>query len=129
MVVVDSQVWIDYFAGHSNHATEYLHDVLGRQLVSIADAVLADVLFHFVGTAAVNAIQDILSAIPVLPMGGEHLIKKSTLHAQWLAERGLYLSNMQDHLLATFCLEHQYTLLAQDQRFQLYVEHFGLKTL
>lgn len=129
MVVVDSQVWIDYFAGHSNHATEYLHDVLGRQLVSIADSILADVLFHFVGTSAVSTIQDVLSAIPVLSIGGEVLIKKATLHAQWLAERGVYLGCMQDHLIATFCVEHQYTLLAQDQRFQPYVEHFGLKTL
>jgi hypothetical protein len=129
MIVVDSEVWIDYFCGQSNHATEYLHDVLGRQLVSTTDWSLAKVLHHFVGTTALCTIQDLLSAIPVLSMSHETLIRKASMHAQWLAEQGLYLHTMQDHVLATFCIEHQYSLLVLDQRFQPYVEHFGLKTL
>lgn len=129
MIVVDSDVWIDYFCGQSNHATEYLHDVLGRQLVSTADWSFAEVLYHFVGTNALCTIQDVLSAIPVLSMSHEALIRKASIHAQWLSEQGLYLGTMRDHVLATFCVEHQYSLLALDQRFQPYCQHLGLKTL
>ena len=129
MIVVDADVWIDYFCGRSNHATEYLHDVLGRQLVSTGDWTFAEVLYHFVGTASLCTIQDLLSSILVLSMGDESLVRKAAAHAQWLAEQGVYLSHMRDHVLATFCVEHQYSLLTQDQRFQPYCEHFGLKTL
>jgi predicted nucleic acid-binding protein len=129
MIVVDSGVWIDYFCGHSNHATEHLHDILGRQLVTTGDWIFAEVLHHFVGSTGLETIEQVLSAIPILNMGGEDLVKKAHAHSQWLADQGLFLCTARDHILATFCIEHQYTLLTQDQRFQPYCQHLGLKTL
>lgn len=47
MIVVDSSVWIDYFNGQINAATDLLYDLLGNEPILIGDLIYAEVLQGF----------------------------------------------------------------------------------
>ena len=47
MIVVDSSVWIDYFNGKMNTASDRLDQLLGAQPILVGDLILTEVLQGF----------------------------------------------------------------------------------
>ena len=52
MVIVDTSVWFDYFAGVSNAETRWLDVEMGKQRLGVTDLILCEILQ---GTRAVIA--------------------------------------------------------------------------
>lgn len=127
MTIVDAAVWIDYFKGHNTPATQHLHDLLGVELVVMADLILAQVLQHFSDLSDQLTAQRALAVIPVIDVGGEHIAKRSSEYVRRLVQAGHPTDHTLSSLIATFCIEHQYPLLFADHVYQPFVQHLGLK--
>ena len=44
MVIVDTSVWFDYFAGVSNAETRWLDVAMGKQRLGVTDLILCEIL-------------------------------------------------------------------------------------
>ena len=72
MILVDSSVWIDFFAGTDNPATQQLQNLLldGSATLGAADLIVFEVLRGFRSEKSRLQAQAYLSALPQVTLGG-----------------------------------------------------------
>ena len=129
MIVVDSSVWIDYFNGLANPATDRLDVLLGVEPVAVGDLILAKVLLGFRSEADYRTARHLMQSLVVLPMVGETIALKCVDHYRALRKRGITVRRTIDALIATYCIENGCTLLFQDRDFLPFVQHLGLRSV
>ncbi|MEJ2750132.1 MAG: PIN domain nuclease [Anaerolineae bacterium] len=124
--LVDSSVWIDYFNGVSTPQTDYLE---GKEFIVVGDPILVEVLQGFRQEKDFAAARDSLLKFPVLTIGGQEMALKSASHYRLLRSSGITIRKTIDCLIATFCIESNFSLLHTDRDFEPFVTHLGLKTI
>ena len=129
MMMVDSSVWIDYFNGISTDASDYLDAALGRQNLIIGDLILAEVLQGFRSEKDFNKAKSLLTSLDVHNLLSHDLAIKSASNFRYLRKRGITVRKTIDVMIATYCLEHDITLLHSDRDFLPFSEHLGLQIL
>ena len=104
MILVDSSVWIDFFRGTSNTATEQLVKLLkgGRfeAEVGVADLVIYEVMRGFDKPKDRQQAKELLLAIPVLEIGGLDNALLAAEHYNRLRQSGYAIRSPIDVLLA-----------------------------
>ncbi|MFZ4619819.1 MAG: type II toxin-antitoxin system VapC family toxin [Bacteroidota bacterium] len=128
MIFVDSSVLIDYFNGVESWQTEILHSVLGAEVVVIGDYILAEVLQGFRNDKDFQKARNILQAFPCFDICGQSIALKSADNFRKLRKRGVTIRKTIDIVIATFCIEHDFTLLHNDKDFIPCEKHLHLKT-
>ena len=126
MIVVDSSVWIDYFNGIGNSATEKLHALLGVEPLAVGDLILTEVLQGFRGEADYKAAKKLMTSLTVFEMLGQRNAIKCADNFRALRKRGTTVRRTVDVIIATYCVEHDLPLLFQDRDFLPFVQHMGL---
>lgn len=129
MTIVDSSVWIDYFNGKITRETELLDQLLGRVQLGIGDLILTEVLQGFSVDADFNMARSLLETLSFYNFGGKPIAIKSAENYRFLRKKGVTVRKTIDVIIATACLEYDFTLLHADRDFIPFVNHFGLKTL
>ena len=129
MIMVDSSVWIDYFNGISTDASDCLDAALGRQNLITGDLILAEVLQGFRSEKDFNKAKSLLTSLDVHNLLSQELAIKSAANFRYLRKRGITVRKTIDVMIATYCLEHDITLLHGDRDFLPFSEHLGLQTL
>lgn len=129
MILVDSSVWIDYFNGNSTEATEYLEVALGREDLIIGDLILTEVLQGFKSDKDFDTAKDLLASFEVHHLLGEDIAVKSAENFRILRRKGLTIRKTIDVIIATYCIEHQISLLQADKDFTPFASHLGLRIL
>lgn len=129
MIVVDSSVWIDYFNGLANPATDRLDALLGVEPVAVGDLILAEVLPGFRSEADHRTAKRLMQSLAVLPMVGETIALKCADNYRALRKRGITVRRTIDALIATYCIENGCALLFQDRDFVPFVRHLGLQSV
>jgi predicted nucleic acid-binding protein len=124
--IVDSSVWIDYFNGRITSQTDLLDSALGQQEIGLGDIVLAEVLQGFRQGRDFETARDALLRFSVLSMGGVAMAIKSAQNFRSLRQRGVTVRKTVDCLIATFVIEHGFSLLHSDQDFDPFEEYLGL---
>ena len=129
MIIVDSSVWIDYFNGIANPATDRLDAMLGVEPLAIGDVILAEVLLGFRSDAAYRTARRLLALLPVVAMLGEVNALRCADNYRALRKRGITVRKTIDCIIATYCIESGCTLLFQDRDFVPFVRHLGLRSV
>jgi predicted nucleic acid-binding protein len=124
--IVDSSVWIDYFNGRITSQTDLLDSALGQQEIGLGDIILAEVLQGFRQERDFETARDALLRFSVLSMGGVAMAIKSAQNFRSLRQRGVTVRKTVDCLIATFVIEHGFSLLHSDQDFDPFEEYLGL---
>ena len=127
--LVDSSVWIDYFNGVITPQTDYLDLILGKAFIVVGDLILVEVLQGFRQETDFAAARDALLKFPILTLGGQELALKSASHYRFLRGSGITIRKTIDCLIATFCIENNFSLLHTDRDFEPFATHLGLKTI
>jgi hypothetical protein len=127
MTVVTATVWLDYFKGRLTPATECLDQLLGVEMLVMADLVLAQVLPQVQHDPDNAATSQLLASIPVVQVGGLHIALKASENIRQLHHYGHPHSPTLDSLIATYCIEHQYRLLFSEAIYHPFVQHLGLR--
>lgn len=129
MIIVDASVWIDYFNGNITRETELLDQLLGRVQLGIGDLILTEVLQGFSVDADYYTAKSLLETLSFFNFGGKPIAIKSAENYRFLRKKGVTVRKTIDVIIATACLEYDFTLLHSDRDFIPFVNHFGLKTL
>jgi predicted nucleic acid-binding protein len=129
LILVDSSVWIDYFNGIETLATKKLDGLLGIQPICTGDLILAEVLQGFRQDSDYQAAKTLLCALPVYPMLGVALSLKSVENFRVLRKQGITIRKTIDTMIATFCIENNFSLLHSDKDFQPFQQILGLQVV
>ncbi len=129
MLVVDSSVWIDFFAGRSTAACDELDRLLrdGHTRLVVPDLVLFEVLRGFRHERALRQARQLLQTFSVEPCGGEGVALAAAEHYRHLRARGVTVRSAIDMMVAAFCIENDYLLLHGDRDYDAIAAHRGLR--
>ncbi|MBK7975713.1 MAG: PIN domain nuclease [Deltaproteobacteria bacterium] len=127
MIVVDSGVWIDYFNGVPNVATDRLDALLGTEPLAVGDVILAEVLQGFRSDADFRTAKRLMSSLAVVEMLGETNAIRCAENDRALRKRGVTVRKTIDVFIATYCIESGWPLLFQDKDFVPFVRYLGLR--
>jgi predicted nucleic acid-binding protein len=128
MIFVDSSVLIDYFNGTETWQTEFLDSVLGTEVIVIGDYILTEVLQGFKSDKEYDKARTVLRSFPCFDLCGQAIALKSAENYRLLRKKGVTIRKTIDIVIATFCIEHDFTLLHNDRDFIPCERHLHLKT-
>jgi len=129
MIFLDSTVLVDYFNGRSNWQVEALESFLGKELIVTGDYVLTEVLQGFRNDKDFRKAKAILELFPCFDIGGKNIAIKSAMNFRYLLRKGITVRKMIDTVIATFCIENDFTLLHNDKDFLPFEKHLKLKVV
>ena len=129
MLVVDSSVWIDYFADRPVAACDELDRLLqdGHTRLVVPDLVLYEVLRGFRHERAMRQARLLLLTLSVESCGGEDVALAAAEHYRHLRARGITVRSSIDVMIAAFCIEQDYLLLHSDRDYDAIATHRGLR--
>lgn len=127
MILVDSSVWIDYFRGANTRQADFLDGLLGSEPLAIGDLILTEVLQGFDGNDDFDRAASLLTSLEVVDLGGLDIALKAAQNYRRLRKRGITTRKTIDTIIATRCIESEYSLLYSDRDFDPFVAHLGLR--
>lgn len=133
MLVVDSSVWIDFFNGVPPTPARPAGGTLRRLLADgevellLPDLVAYEVLRGFRDERDFRQAQRLLAGVRAVDTGGAALAHAAAQHYRSLRAAGITVRSAVDVLIATYCIEHDVSLLHDDRDFEPFEQHRGLK--
>ena len=129
MLIVDSTVWIDYFNGIENPQTDYLNNMLDKTPILVGDLILAEVLQGFRQDPHFETARRTLGKFLQVEMVNPALAVQSARNYRFLRQKGVTVRKTIDSLIATYCIENDHELLHNDNDFDGYEKHLGLRVM
>jgi predicted nucleic acid-binding protein len=129
VIFVDSSVLIDYFNNTNTWQVDALNDMLGNEIVIIGDYILTEVLQGFKSDKDYEKAKSVLQTFPCYEICGEMIAIKSAYNFRLLRKKGFTIRKTIDVVIATFCIEHRFTLLHNDKDFLPFEKLLGLQTV
>ena len=118
-ILVDSSVWIDFFANRQTWAVEELDRMFGQDQVHIADLILMEILQGISSRRQLAAVEATIGKLPCCQLGGAQRARSAAANYRLLRTSGLTPRSTVDVLIATYCVEEDIELLANDRDFTL----------
>ena len=129
MILVDSSVWIDYFRGTATRETDKLDALLGTEPVATGDLILTEVLQGFGSDREFDQARKSLISLVVVDLGGQDIAIQAARNFRTLRARGITVRKTIDTVIATRCIESDYTLLFSDRDFDPFVHYLRLRSV
>jgi predicted nucleic acid-binding protein len=128
VVIVETSVWIDYIREVQNGPTEWLRGHLDSD-IGLTDLTLCEVLQGTRSAASFSKVRTHLMLFPVVPAGGTWMALAAAQNYRTLRDRGTTVRKTIDCLIATCCIENDYSLLHRDRDFDGFEKHLGLRVI
>jgi len=126
MVIVDTTVWIDYFAGVVNRETAWLRGVAGVTSIGLTDLILCEILQGVRHDSDFSRIRSRLLNLDIFDSAGTALALAAAQNYRRLRTKGYTIRTTIDLLVATFCIESDHALLHRDRDYDPFEQHLGL---
>ena len=126
MWIVDSSVWIDYFNGQDTPQTDLLDAALGQRAIDLGDIILCEVLQGFRDQRDFDTARQSLLQFTIYTLGGTEIAIKSAENYRSLRRQGIPVRKTVGCLIATFVIEHSFSLLHSDRDFDPFEIYLGL---
>jgi predicted nucleic acid-binding protein len=128
LILVDSSVWIDFFADAPTPQVALLADAIPRGQVTVGDLMLTEVLQGCDTDREFNGLRHALEAFPIVEICDKEVAIESARHYRNLRTRGITIRKTIDTLIATRCILDDIPLLYSDRDFDPFVQHLGLRS-
>jgi predicted nucleic acid-binding protein len=128
VIVVDSSVWIDFFRGAATPQAERLDALLSSEPLAVGDLILTEVLQGFCREKDFNQARRLLTTLDIITLGGEDIALQAARNYRALRAQGVTACKTIDTIIATRCIEDDFSLLYSDKDFDPFVEHLGLRS-
>ena len=131
MIVVDTSVWIDVFAGRTDlaHVELFLGLVDSDHPIGLTDVVLTEVLQGIRHRRDLQRVDDELSAHEILCLEGlDDFRRAADLYRRCRAE-GVTIRRTTDCLIAAVCVREHAALLHADADFDRLAAHTSLEVV
>lgn len=122
-------VWVDYFNGVENPQTDYLDQAVDKQPILVGDLILCEVLQGFRTDRDFEKAWEALRRFTQVEMVNAELALQSARNFRALRRRGVTVRKTIDSLIATYCIKNDHDFLHNDNDFDGYERHLGLKVV
>ena len=127
MIMVDTSVWIDYFAGRINPQTDTLDQLLGSTPIAMGDLILTEVLQGYRNDRDYRLARKLFAELITFELLGEDMAIRSAVNFRSLRKKGITIRKSADVIIASFCIEKKLPLLFSDRDFQPFVDYMGMR--
>jgi predicted nucleic acid-binding protein len=128
MLLVDTTVWIDFFASRELPHVRLLEDALLQDDdICICGVILTEVLQGIRDDKDYRKITKRFQSLVFLPMTPETFILSADIY-RLLRKKGITIRNAVDCMIAAVAIEHRVPLLHNDRDYEPITQHCGLQT-
>ena len=129
MILVDTSVWIDFFAGRDlPHVAKLEQSILDNDDLALSGIILTEILQGIPDDTTYRRVRRYLSALIMLPMPESVFVRAAELYRK-LRKQGITIRKTNDCIIAATALEHQCQLLHNDKDFVPIAKHYPLKII
>ena len=129
MVLIDTTVWIDFFAGRQlPHITALERLIKGREDICICGIILTEVLQGIREKNEFRKTKELFNTMIFLPMPYSVFLGAAEIY-RTLRRKGITIKNSIDCMIASVAIENDIILLHNDRDFIPIERHLGLKVL
>ena len=127
MVLVDSTVWIDFFAARSSgHVVALENLIRNREDICACGIVLTEVLQGIRKDSEFKKTRDLFNNLLFLPMPYPVFLEAAEIY-RGLRCKGITIRKSMDCMIASVAIENDIPLLHNDKDFEAIEKHCGLK--
>ena len=127
IVLVDTTVWIDFFAARSSDHVMALDNLIrNREDISICGIILTEVLQGIRKDSQFKKTRELFNNLLFLPMPYPVFLRAAEIYRS-LRRKGITLRKSVDCMIASVAIENDIPLLHNDKDFKAIEEHCGLK--
>ena len=129
MTLVDTSVWIDFFAGRDTpHVRRVVELLVAEDDLCLCGVVLTEILQGIRDDREYTQTKAMLANLLWLPMECHIFLQAAHIY-RTLRKRGMTIRNSVDCMIAAVCLEYELDLLHHDRDFDVIAEHFDLRVV
>ena len=129
VILVDTSVWIDFFAGRDTpYVTTLEQLILDEEDLALCGIILTEILQGIGDDASYRLVKRFLDPLIMLPMPETVYVRAAGIYRK-LRKSGITIRKTNDCIIAATALEHHCQLLHNDKDFLPIAEHFSLKTI
>ncbi len=129
MILVDTSVWIDFFAGRDlPHVAALEQFVLENKDLALCGIILTEILQGIADDKTHRRVRSDLSPLIMLPMPETVFLRAADIYRK-LRKAGITIRKSNDCIIAATALEHRCRLLHNDKDFFPIAEHCALKVV
>lgn len=126
MVLVDTTVWIDFFAARSLPHVEALENLITNlEDICICGIILTEVLQGIRKDSQFRKIRDLFNNLIFLSMGYSIFLRSAEIY-RTLRQKGITIRKPVDCMIASVAIENKIPLLHNDKDFNAIEKHFDL---
>jgi predicted nucleic acid-binding protein len=129
MMVVDSNVWIDYLNGLSSWRTDLLASEIPNDSIIVGDIILLEVLQGIRDDRLYKRVKSSLTAFHSANMFNASLALEAAENYRHLRKMGVTVRKSIDNIIATFCIRNDLPLLTSDQDFEPFAKYLKLQLI
>ena len=129
MVLIDTTVWIDFFAGRQlPHVSVLERLIKNREDICICGIILTEVLQGIREKSEFRKTKELFNAMIFLPMPYAVFLGAAEIY-RTLRRKGITIRNSVDCMIASVAIKNDIRLLHNDRDFTPIEKHLGLKVL
>ena len=127
MILIDTRVWIDFFAGRDlPHVATLEQFIIDDENLALCGIILTEILQGIADDAVHRRVRRYLTPLIMLPMPESVFVRAAEIYRK-LRKQGITIRKSNDCIIAATALEHRCRLLHNDRDFALIAQHFPLK--
>lgn len=127
MVLVDTTVWIDFFANHSQAHVSKLQELIeSEEDLSLCGVIMAEVLQGIRSDRDFVKTKEYLDDLVFLPMRYKTFVRAAGIYRS-LRKKGTTIRKPVDCMIASVAIEYDIHLLHNDRDFDYISEHSKLR--
>jgi predicted nucleic acid-binding protein len=129
VILVDTSVWIDFFAGRDlPHVATLEQCIIDNQDLALCGIILTEILQGIVDDATHRRVRRYLRPLIMLPMPEAVFVRAADIYRQ-LRKQGITIRKTNDCIIAATALDHRCQLLHNDKDFVSIAKHYPLKVV
>ncbi|MBU4530097.1 MAG: PIN domain nuclease [Hoeflea sp.] len=126
MILADTSVWIDFFAGRQTTQVDLLKQALVAGQVLIGDLILVELLQGPRHQRDVMRLERAFAGLPVEPLCGSVIAPIAAANYRRLRRSGVTPRGTVDVIIATWCIQCAVPLLHNDRDYLVMEKELGL---
>lgn len=127
MIIVDTSIYIDFFAGKHSKSTEILVKSIEKSDdICTCGLIITEILQGIRSDKEYDRIKNILSGLIYLPITKNMFINASAIY-RTIRKNGKTVRGPADCIIASVCIEHEVELLHNDKDFNTIAQYTSLR--
>lgn len=130
ILLVDTSVWIEFFAGRDTPQTRFFKDAVREGAdIALTGVILAEILQGIPSDSEFGRLRKALSSFRMVQAAsGETYVEAAKLYRAG-RKRGVTIRSLVDCLIAAIAMEHGAVILHQDRDYERISEYAPLKSI